>query len=653
MPISVEGPNGELVEFPDGTSPEVMQRAMAAQFGSGTNQATIAAGPQSQDGRQNASRLASAIGGASQGITFGFGDEIEAGLASLIPIDRLVDVGGNADIRFGDFKGNLEQIRERNKNQRESNPKTFLGGEIAGGGAFGGVGAGRVAAAKTTGAAAREGAKLGAAGGALFGAGTAEGGLVERAKGAAQGAAIGGATGGVLTPVARSLGTAISNFKTRPKNAKLSRADEIILKEVQKNNNISRDEAIKLLTNTDADSPQLLFQKLGLERLAQGSATPGGRSGKIFEQAIRQQQRNQQARISEGVKRIIGADDFTSLSNDIAENLRTQGKELYQQAFAAPFQATPKLGELLQRPAGKRAAAIAARNSANKGDRGQAGLAFFQEVKEGLDDVISSSFRQGKNKQGQAALSLQRELLDELDSIVPSYRDARNLWAGQKANEAALQFGRKSLNMDPQDVATQAAQYSQGERQHALAGILRAVDDRLSRASTSNDASKRFSAERVRNVFRAVLPEEQANRITSLLDAESRLTETGRLVRPSSGSQTAPRQQSVDAVARLSSGPARRVIGGVIENGAAPIQSAKRYLKVVAKEATRQDANVIEALAVRLAGTPEEAAQVFSRLSTESQGKVQTIYNRAGGVGPFLIGESSNSVSQSLSSPTQ
>jgi hypothetical protein len=36
MPIRVQGPDGATVEFPDGTAPDVMQKAMQAHYGAPT-----------------------------------------------------------------------------------------------------------------------------------------------------------------------------------------------------------------------------------------------------------------------------------------------------------------------------------------------------------------------------------------------------------------------------------------------------------------------------------------------------------------------------------------------------------------------------------------------------------------------------------------
>ena len=138
--------------------------------------------PQTQPESQAANRATAAVAGAGQGLTLGFGDEIEAGLMSAFPIDRMFDWRGDKDVKFGDYKGNLELVRQRNAAQREAAPKSFLAGEVGSGVATGGVGLARTAGGRLAGSAAFGGA---------YGAGKAEGGIKDRLKGAALGGAIG------------------------------------------------------------------------------------------------------------------------------------------------------------------------------------------------------------------------------------------------------------------------------------------------------------------------------------------------------------------------------------------------------------------------------------------------------------------------------
>jgi hypothetical protein len=132
-------------------------------------------------------------GGAAQGVTFGFDDEIGAMLGSLFD-DR-------------SYEELVDAYRHTAQQRRISNPGWFIGGEIAGALPtifipVGGAAATGARAAGTTGRAVVQGAKsaapIGAAFGALAGAGHDTGGVADRLDGAIIGALTGGVAAAVL-----------------------------------------------------------------------------------------------------------------------------------------------------------------------------------------------------------------------------------------------------------------------------------------------------------------------------------------------------------------------------------------------------------------------------------------------------------------------
>ncbi|PCI53882.1 MAG: hypothetical protein COB36_11630 [Alphaproteobacteria bacterium] len=547
---------------------------------------------------------------AVQGFSFATADEITRKLESLT-------LGDGADAKADERKALLEF-------RRKTAPKRALVSEIVGG----------VASPIAKALVPLKAVKGGAAGGALYAGGSAEGNLVERADDAIKGGLIGAGFGAMLFMA----GPVLSRLRNLKPQDKLSRAESILLKEVQRQNNVDKQGALALIANTSDDDAALAFQKLNLQELAEGTSTLGGRSRQIFEDAVRKQQAGQQQRISTGVKNIIGAKDFSSLKNKIGEKLAAEGSELYTAAFSQDFKVTGKLANLMTRPSMQKALVKANKFAADEGTS-LAGneLQFFHHAKGALDDMIGASLKNNTSTQTKSLMSLKTELLKEMDTI-PQYAQARKLWAGQKANENALEFGRKALSQRQEDVAQAVAGFSEGERQHMLAGLLQGVDDRLRKSASTHNATVKFNAEEVRGVFRAVLSEKQANKITALLERESALTATGRRVRADLGSATAPKQVAAARVASQSRGGVRQVVHFVSENGVQPIQSAIKYIRVLAGRVAKEDPAVIEALAIKLAGTPEEVAAVFARLSPSAQQKVHKIYRMGGGQGAFIAG---------------
>jgi hypothetical protein len=202
--IEVELPDGRIIEFPDGTTPDVMKSVAAKAADSPQTQAPVDVRG-SGGGRGTA--LEAALIGARQGVTLGFGDEGNAAVRAA------GDWLGNP-FRRGDGQPFGESYDKRLAHERTllgqteaENPKSMLGGEIAGSVMLPG---GAVKATTVAGAAGKGALAAGAFGG-VAGAGNAEGGMGERAKGAATGAAFGslfgagaGATAAVGTKAFRT-----------------------------------------------------------------------------------------------------------------------------------------------------------------------------------------------------------------------------------------------------------------------------------------------------------------------------------------------------------------------------------------------------------------------------------------------------------------
>ena len=74
-------------------------------------------------------------------------------------------------------------------------------------------------------------------------------------------------------------------------------------------------------------------------------------------------------------------------------------------------------------------------------------LQYWDAVKQELDDMASSAFRNGNNKQGGVLSDLAKQMRDELDNIVPSYKAARasaaEFFGSEDALTAGVNFARR------------------------------------------------------------------------------------------------------------------------------------------------------------------------------------------------------------------
>lgn len=246
----IEIPGVGTVEFPDDTPPDVVSKASRSAYLNAVASSKrplegqdpaewkrmkaeaarggLVSAPESQaaidrpveQNLRDPGALAALASGVTQGATFGFGDEIAAGLASLSP-----------SITYDQA---LQTARGMSENAAFARPKTEMAGQILGGaaaslGTTGAVlGAGRSLAGK-----AGLGALSGALEGGAYGFGTGEGGVANRAENAARSAALGGAVGAVA-PVAiaaagmgaRAVANPVASALNIPSNVRAGRAVE-------------------------------------------------------------------------------------------------------------------------------------------------------------------------------------------------------------------------------------------------------------------------------------------------------------------------------------------------------------------------------------------------------------------------------------------
>ena len=299
-----------------------------------------------------------------QGLLFGFGDELEAGLRSGFGL-------------LGDYGQTVGNIRDDIKDFQKKAPGVSISSEIGGaiiptvlaalatapGGGSGGaaVGAGTAAriAARAPGIAkavkgttqgiksavgpaatdatlmqiAKQGAKSGAIYGGAYGAGTAEGGAYDRAMGALKGAAIGGATGGVVAPgvvvggkgISKGL-DAIKNMSSNQRTIDRIAQRKIAEKMAQDNLDSAAaqaDNAILSGANRGSVTPlQTTLADAGenLQNLGFASKSIGNTSKNMVRDVLEQRQANSSQRIMDNLHSAAKTDP-TKLSIDFTDDL--------------------------------------------------------------------------------------------------------------------------------------------------------------------------------------------------------------------------------------------------------------------------------------------------------------------------------------------
>lgn len=507
--------------------------------------------------------------GLKQGSTFGFGDELQAGVAAgtVGLMNKLgMDTGGlTAKDAYGqalsDFRGDLQKSREDRKYL------TGLG-ELGGAVITGGAGLQRAPAA--LGAMARQapvrtGAALGALSGGVYGFGSGEGGLQERLKDAASGTALGGITGGAAVPVARAVGAGLGSIGTKLKEPFVDITERVTKQPFVKPEEKAIDKVVSKLKKDfpdEADFKAALdewinTEDLGLaeiagkqtQRLARGSAQyPSGEqfAGEyIYEKRIPTIRDSIKSTFSETIS---PSRNIYDTIDSVVEKGRAKASPLYDKAYASNTAITDQsINTILERPAVKKAlkdgiqimrnegrylgapdpelkaivrdlSAVGKMDDVNGAIAGGFSLRTLDHTKRALDEMIGREIRSG----GTASdlIAAKNDLVSILDKADKSgaYKKAREVSGDYLTHKSAIESGRKFMKTDKLLLERQLKDMTEAQRESFKDGVVQQLRDVV---DNSNDRS---------NLYNQVLGKNQTMRDklkTILSDAEYKEMENG------------------------------------------------------------------------------------------------------------------------------
>lgn len=280
-------------------------------------------------------------------------------------------------------------------------------------------------------------------------------------------------------------------------------------------------------------------------------------------------------RTSDIIKRHL-SDEAYGVTADRLKEIRSQhARPLWDQAANVGPIWSDRLGELLDHPdvqkGLRRGYAIERRNALGQGQPfnpheyavtsfNEAGDPVFGKIptmklmmvaKEGLDAIIDSSEMKnefgGLNKTGLSFSRLRDGLVNELDRLNPSYKQARDIWAGDTATMAALRDGRDFLSpkkFSPEELSERVARMSDSERQFFIIGVADSLKNKLFRsadvpAGTRGIINTEDARMRLRPLFGS---DEAAQSFIDAMERERVMTQAG--TRIYGGSPTAEREAS-------------------------------------------------------------------------------------------------------------
>lgn len=562
----------------------------------------------------------------AQGATFGFGDEILAGIHAIDP------TSGPGTVKEK-YAQKVKEIRDKIAAYREANPKSNFALEMAGG-LIPAVGSGGATAVAKQGL--KQAVKAGAGYGALAGAGNAEGDLTERAKGALLGGATGAVVGGAIHEIPNTVRFARNITGLRAKSSAGSLADDLVAKSLERDSMTPQD-LLNAATEAKASGkpnilPDLAGENtLGLARAAQ--ATPS-KAKEALAKTLTERQEGQLSRLSSDLESQVrtGQKDAHAVGEELLAQREREAAPFYEAAHPKTVKGEV-FSKALELPRFQQAFNVGRRIAATEGetlpdfvglskqfgtgvtDKIPLTIKSLDYMKQGLDDVIDSRMRAGKmgRKEARALRNRLDQVLAEADKQVPEYGKARQLYAGPSRLNDALEEGRDFLKQDSRVTASDLARKTDSEREMYRIGGMDAIRQEMEKAQDGADLTRRlFGSPDKRQKLKVLFPDEKSfNEFAKSVEQEAKMVKTSRTIL--GGSPTAR------IAAELSDLGGENIGEAALRGGAFPHSIPFRVAAAAMKKRAQGiSQNVADELSQRMLMSPDQVIQYSPRLEKKA-----------------------------------
>jgi hypothetical protein len=496
---------------------------------------------------------------AGQGLSFGFGDEIEAGVKALAG---------------GDYREELGRARRKQERFREKHPYLSTGAEILGGVALPiGAGANLARQGLTAANVAKGALRVGAPTGALFGLGEAENisSPEEAIAPAAKGALAGAAGYAVAAPVAAGLargGRAVYDSirdaadprgAAARKVAESFQAADIPLPAIRQ----EMQRGVQGTPSTIADVAQDVAEQAGRTGAARPvmdlgrSAVAVAREGEQATERLMQRQVDQPGRVTGQLRAAAGGDDFEGEFKRLEGVIGKQAKAAYQRAHAGNPQvdisATLKsINRLARTRAGDIRSGMQSATALFKDKRRAVGtLRKYIDARQALDQMIEGA----KGAHGKATplsrelSGIRRRLNDAVRSQNKDLAQADDLFSGARGAQQLLERGRQLVTRAGERSTRELrdlARMTPEQRRMIRLGFLQRMADDVENKRLGNETVGQFRTPAGQRLIREVVGGQDAERLIAILRREGISTKT--LREWYSGSRTAPLQEDMKAL---------------------------------------------------------------------------------------------------------
>lgn len=483
-------------------------------------------------GRSIGDEVSGGLRTAGQGLTFGWGDELEAGARTGFGL-------------LGDYDKTVKDVRGDIGGFREANPVSALALEVGGGLLTGGLGAVRGASsaigrrilaskAGNTGF----GLTVGAGEGALAGVGAGEGSLGNHIESGLGGALMGGVVGGALPSLINVGGKALNRgayaVGLKSDDAVQKGADLKTLQSFERAK-LTPDDVQTSLDN--AVIPDTMIADVAGEstrRLGRASANVNSEGAEFASKQLDERQLGLGDQISDDVSNVLGSNkSATEALEEIVERQRLNANDDYDKAFnldgkpvtvskdkIKPFLNLPAFDEAFEQ------ASVLARldgfnmpKTIDEFDKiGNFSLKELHYIKMGVDEVMGLAKRgNSRTSIGNTASSKlkkkQKEFVQLIDDASPkingesSYSIARGKFAGEARMMEALEDGEKIYSFKPEEIDRMIAKMGDSEKESFRIGVAEALRKKVETTADMADAGKKiFGNKRLRDQLKATFP---------------------------------------------------------------------------------------------------------------------------------------------------
>lgn len=492
-----------------------------------------------------------------QGLTFGFGDEIESGITAAI--NTMSEGTPYSD----NYRKRYEELEDQREAFAEDYPKTAMGAELVGGLTTGIAGAGRLGLLKgfdqlsKAGKAARLGG-IGAVEGGIYGAGTAN--PDEILSDAAQGAAIGSVLAPVGAGTVNLLGDLVSgvgDYASRKLVDTPRQQADRVLRQALIDEDLTPEQAVVRLQNLNDATPgpnQATLTDLGESFRTQARATMDvGDSAKGRAKAmVNDRQAGQRARVKTLIKKNFGADAESFYENfDKAVTRRANlAAPLYDEAMEKGVKMTPDLTDFVNdgeiKPIYDKA--VSRFNSLKKRKnytQQEFDLQTLNYLKKRLDGQMGAAKTGGDKETVLFLQEKKQELLNLIADQNQEYGIALKSFTDESAVINAMEDGLTFLKKDPDLLRMSLEDLTDAEMDSFRMGAVRSLENFIEKQGDNTDVVKRLiGSEAMRKKLNAIMPEENVDQFLKGLNAESEFFRTKGAIL--GGPNTAERLKAVD-----------------------------------------------------------------------------------------------------------